>query len=148
MTWIKGQIRNDLLTIPGLVIPVISLVVFHIAATDVDFGVCILELFKNGPGVFAHDIGKHIETASVGHADNDMAHPLVNRLFDHLHLIEKGNEGFGALQRERFRPDEFLLDKAFKDHRIRQPLQYPDLTQAKNLAPYKRGLSRATTSEA
>ena len=102
-----------------------SLVVLDIAATDIDFRISILEFFKNVPGALAHDIGQHIETSTVSHADNDMAYPLANRLVNGL--IEERDEGFRTLQRKRFGSDKFLLDEMLKDHCIRESLQNSDL---------------------
>ena len=110
---------------PVAVFPVVALVILDIAAPDVDFRISILKFFEDGPGVLAHDIGQHIETAPVGHADDDMDHSLAGRLFDGL--IEQRDEGFRTLQGKRFGSDEFFLDKVLKHHRIGQSLQDPDL---------------------
>ena len=70
--------------------------IFDIATALAVVGFGIVELAKDLRRGLAQDIGKHIETAAVGHTDNDLRDLMPDSLFDHL--FQERNQGLCAFQ--------------------------------------------------
>ncbi len=61
-------------------------------------------------------LDKHVESAAVGHADDDFLDAVVAGTFKRQ--VQQRDQRFAAFEAEGLGPDEFALDKFFEDHRI------------------------------
>src|SRR5262245_2037015 len=71
----------------------------------------------------------------MGHAENNFIDAIHTSSFDGE--IEERNQTFRTFERETLRPDEFFADELFKNNRVGQPGQDPNLlfvTQADAVA--------------
>ena len=97
-----------------------ALVVLHVACGQV-FGRGVVELGKQILGRLAHGVNQHIQTAPVGHADDDFLHALgASRLNQ---LMHGGDKAFAPFEREAFLANIFGMEKTLQAFSSRQALQ-------------------------
>src|SRR5690606_4572033 len=68
-----------------------------------------LELREDLRVALAGDVGHHVETAAVGHADADLVEAVLRRL--RQDRVEQRDERLAALEREALLPDELRLQE-------------------------------------
>ncbi len=78
----------------------------------------VLELAEDLLRVLAHDVGKHVQPAAVGHADHDLVDALVAGLLDRQ--VQQRNQALGAFEREALGADELFVDELLEDHGVGQ----------------------------
>src|SRR5262249_13382519 len=66
-----------------------------------------LELVEDGAMRFAHDLRQHVESAAVGHADDDLFHPERAAALDYL--LERRDHRFGAVETEALGAGELQI---------------------------------------
>src|SRR3990170_5860818 len=102
-------------------------VVLHVArALDlVGMGRAALELVEDRPVGLGHDIGEHVETPAMGHADDDLVYAKMAAALDDL--LERRNHRLAAVEAEAlgagiFHVEAALealgLDELFQDRRL------------------------------
>src|SRR5436305_133516 len=95
--------------------------IFHIATSGLRFPISIGEFAENLPRVFAHDIGKNVQPASMRHAENDFLESLLAGLFNGE--VQQRNQTLRAFEGEAFCADEFLADELLETDSIAQSRQ-------------------------
>ena len=91
----------DLVSVFGDPIAAVAEVIFYIPATHVALGIRVFEFSKNLAGALGHDVGENIQTATVGHSDDDLIHLMLAGLFNGE--VQQRDQAFGAFQRKTFR---------------------------------------------
>ena len=88
--------------------------VFHVAgALDLVRGRgAALELVEDGAMRLAHDLRQHVESAAVGHADDDIFHAERAAALDDL--LERGDHRFGAIETEALGAGELQIAEFFE----------------------------------
>lgn len=76
-----------------------------VSVTAFEFG----EQFLRG---LAQDVDQHVQTATVGHADDDFLHALFTGALDGF--VQRGDEGLAAFQREALLADVLGVEVAFQ----------------------------------
>src|SRR5439155_24551852 len=95
---------------------------------DVQVWVEVCELAKDLARALGHDVGEHIQTATVGHSENYFVDTVLARPFDSQ--IQERNQALRTFQRKAFRTDKFFPDEFFKDNGVRKPREDPNLLGA------------------
>ncbi len=107
--------------------------VLHVTAAEAQLRIAVLKLTENRARALAHDVGKHVQPATVGHGNDNFGYPLgAGFLYGQ---IEQRNQRFAAREREALRPYELLLDEILEDGCVRQLGQNPDLRFAVHIQP-------------
>ena len=88
----------------------------YVAAAAVDLGIRIVEAPENVFGAFAHDVGQHIQSSTMGHSQNDFLDTVVASFLQRK--IQQRDQCLGTLKRKRFCTNEFLPHKLLEDHRV------------------------------
>ena len=96
-------------------------VIAHVAAPGPKLGLGVGELAEDFARRFADDVGQHIEAATVGHADDDVAHALAAGLFDGQ--VQQRHQGLAAFEREGLGAEEFLAQELLEDDGVGEPDQ-------------------------
>ena len=90
-------------------------VVFHVTAAHVELRIHVGELAENPLRALAHDVGQHVEPATMGHRQHAVADVLRGGPLDrHLH---QRNQALRPLEREALRSEEPLLNELLEDSR-------------------------------
>src|ERR1051326_440996 len=92
-------------------------VIFHIPAALLRFPIGIGEFAENLARIFAHDIGKNIQPATMRHAEDDFFESLLTGFFDGQ--IEQGYQALRSFERETFCADEFFADEFLESDGVR-----------------------------
>src|SRR5208337_1075706 len=75
-----------------------------------------LEFIENRPVRLAHDLGKHIEAATVRHAEDDVLDSQGAAAFDDL--FERRYHGFAAVQAKALRARVFHVEEFLESLRL------------------------------
>src|SRR5262245_32891332 len=113
MTGVRSHRHNDLLSACCDPAPGSPQMVFDIARALSRFRIDVaFELRKDFCVRFAHNIGKDIEPAAVGHTNDRLTHTLFSGQFQKF--IEERYHGFCPFRREALVADEPCVEKPFK----------------------------------
>ena len=88
-------------------------------------GARVVELGEQVLRHLAEGVDEHVETAAVGHADDDLLHALVAGALDEL--VHRGDEALAAFEREALLADVLGVQVALEAFGGRQPVEDVEL---------------------
>ena len=133
VTGVEGERQVHLLPCGGDPVGVVTQVVLHVAAPDVQLRVAVLELPEDLPGALAQDVRQNVQPAAVRHAYHD---PLDTQLRGFLdRQVQQRDQALGSLQGEALRAHVLLVEEVLEDHGIGEPGEDPQLFLGRQLQP-------------
>src|SRR2546423_5040103 len=115
MTRIETERKMDLPALRGRPVSAVAKVILHIPTAWLGFPVAIGKFTKDQARTFSHDVGQHIQPATVSHPKDDLLNALLCRLFDGQ--VKQRDEAFRAFQRKAFGADEFPANELLERDR-------------------------------
>src|SRR5882672_8486035 len=85
----------------------------------------VFEFTEDFARALADDISENVQTTAMGHREDNLIEAFFAALFDGQ--LQQRNQTLAAFQGKALGADEFLTNEFFKDDRIRQAGQDPDL---------------------
>jgi hypothetical protein len=87
------------------------------------------ELAEDLRGALAHHVGEHVQSAAMGHRDDDLVDAVVfTRRFEGQ--VEQRDQALAAFEREALGADELLVEELLEDLRVGELGQDPELLLA------------------
>src|SRR5438132_4808440 len=110
----------------GVPIRAVTKVILHVAsAAHVEIRIEVRELPEDLARTFGHDVGEHVQSTAMRHAEHDLIDAMLTGSFDGK--VQKRNQTLRAFERKAFRADELLSDELFEDDRVGEPREDSDL---------------------
>jgi hypothetical protein len=143
MARVKTERQMDARAARCPVVAAVTHVILHVAPTEEQGGILVLELAEDLARTLADHIGQHVQPAAVRHAQHDLADSLLRRPLDRQ--VQERDQALAALERKALRAQKLLAHELLEDHRFGQAREDPALLFAGQRFPVRRPSMRSWT---